>query len=174
VGLALVALVALPAWSGVAGAKSGTRSPGRKLSPCTSSQVSGTLDLVSPGSSSTSPAGALLFRDVSSATCTLEGAPKVSVVAAAGGSAEVYEFESVPHRVSAVALAAGRSTPTAGSSITWSEWGCHPGSYSVAVRFPHWTSSLTLPSGGTTGYSGPPCTSAGQTVYVGAVARLKG
>ncbi len=138
--------------------------------PCTGSAVSGQLDLGSVGGSSTSPAGAMVFHDVADVACTLEGAPTVAVESAAGTPVALYELRSVPRHDRAVVLTPGRSGRTAAASVTWSFWGCPPGSYSLEVHFAGWSATATLGSPATSGYSGPACTSTDQTIYVGAVA----
>ena len=60
------------------------------------------------------------------------------------------------------------------ASVTWSYWGCPPGSYSLQVRFAGWEKRDVLNSSEAAGYSGPPCTSTDETIYVGAVAARKG
>jgi hypothetical protein len=137
--------------------------------PCSPSQVAGALDLGSVGGSSTSPAGAMLFRAISGAPCTLMGAPSVSATTASGTPVPLFEKTSVPRHPQRVFLGVGTKQGAA-ASVTWSFWGCKPGSYSLQVRFAHWSSPITLSPGATPGYSGAPCTSTDETVYVGAVA----
>jgi hypothetical protein len=112
----------------------------------------------------------MLFRDVAGEACTLEGAPEVTAESSAGAAVPLYELRSVPRHDRAVVLTPGTSGRSGAASVTWSFWGCHPGSYSLEVRFAGWKSPVTLPSSPASGYSGPACTSTDETIYVGAVA----
>lgn len=156
----------------LAGPKDATK--GRGVPPCRPSAVAATLDLGSTGGSSTSPAGAMLFRDVSTGVCTLEGAPTVAAVAAGGSAIDLYELESVPRHEVPVVLTPGGSGTMAAASITWSYWTCAAGSYALSVRFGGWSAGIRVPSATATGSTGAPCTGTGQTVYVGAVAARRG
>lgn len=174
---AAASAVAQPA--GAAGRQPAVAAPqgaakGRGVLPCRPSAVAATLDLGSTGGSFTSPAGAVVFRDVSTGACTLEGAPKVAAVAAGGSAIDLYELESVPRHGVPVVLTPGGSGTTAAASITWSYWACAAGSYSLTVRFGGWSGGIRVPSATANGYAGAPCTGTGQTVYVGAVAARRG
>jgi hypothetical protein len=142
--------------------------------PCGPSEVTGLLDLGAVGGSNTSPGGAMVFRDVAPTPCTLKGAPAVAAVNAMGAPVPLYEMPVVPRHDRAVVLTPGRSGRTAAASVTWSYWGCPPGSYSLRVRFTGWAKPDELPSSQAAAYSGPPCTNTGQTIYVGAVATRHG
>jgi hypothetical protein len=108
--------------------------------PCTPSELSATLALTGLGSSPSTLAGAVLFRNASSGACSLKGAPRVGVISASG------------------------------QVITFSGWGCPTGSFALVIRFPGWTQSITAPYGTTSGYAGTVCTGLDNTIYVGPVA----
>ena len=114
---------------------------------------------------------------MSTTACTLAGVPQVRVVTAAGQALVVHEFRSVPKKVVPTVLTAGTAPSggtTAGSSVTWSDWECGTGSFSLVVTFPGWSSAVTVPYGSTAGYSGSLCTTTGeQTIYVGPVAAVR-
>ena len=137
---------------------------------CTPSSVSASVDFTTIGGSSTSPAGAVLFRNTSNTACSLHGIPTVQLVGADGQVIPTFEAPSSPAKAVTAVLSPAGSTGTgsqAGSSITWSSLTCISGSFSLAVQFPGWSSSV--PAGSTNGYSGPACTAPGQTVYVSPV-----
>lgn len=157
-------LLALAAPAAAHGARSA--STGARAAPaCRPKALSGSLDLASSGGSATAPAGALLLRNDSSSACTLDGVPTTTVLSSGGSAIDLYEHKSVPHHLAPVALGPGR---TAGASITWSEWTCPAGSYSLEVRFAGWSSAVDVQTG-PPGYAGTACTSVGETVYVGPV-----
>jgi hypothetical protein len=147
--------------------------------PCTPSSISASVQFTKFGGSSSSLAGGLLFRDSGSSRCSLSGVPRVEVVAPGGGVISTYQAAGPSHNV-AVSLTPSSSTAQAASSITFSSWGCTPGSFTLTVQFPGWTGSVpadsegstTSTTGPTSNVTGPPCTAAkevNQTIYISPV-----
>jgi hypothetical protein len=136
---------------------------------CSPSSVTASVDYTTFGGSATAPAGAVVFTDTASSSCSLRGVPTVQLVGADNQVIPTFEAPATPsHAVTAVLtpkdLLPGKE---AASSVTWSSLTCKAGSFSLAIRFPGWSSSVA--AGSTAGYSGPPCTAPGQTVYVSPV-----
>lgn len=142
------------------------------VASCTPSQISTSVELYTLGKSPTSPAGAVLFHDTSGTACSLRGVPTVGVLNAAGLRIPVYQRSSTSLRAVAAVLQPSSSGKAAGSSLTWSAWSCQPGSFSLTIRFPGWSTSV--PGSWTSGTSNPgaPCTVTGATLYVGPVATI--
>jgi hypothetical protein len=141
--------------------------------PCTPSELSATLALTGLGSSPSTLAGAVLFRNASSEACSLKGAPRVGVISASGQVIPVTQAPMTLHHIKSVTLSSSSTSASAaptGSSITFSGWGCPTGSFALVIRFPGWTQSITAPYGTTSGYAGTVCTGLDNTIYVGPVA----
>ncbi|HVC70883.1 MAG TPA: DUF4232 domain-containing protein [Acidimicrobiales bacterium] len=135
------------------------------VAACSASSVSASVDFTTFGGSSTSPAGAVVFDNTSGNSCSLRGIPTIELVGADGQVIPSFPAPSSPaHDGTAVLTPGGKP---AASSITWSSLTCLAGSYSLAVTFPGWSSSV--PAGSTAGYQGPACTVTGTTVYVSPV-----
>jgi hypothetical protein len=175
VGSALVAVISLLGLASPTFATQGTnaRRP-TQVRPCVPSDLSGTLSLIGLGDAPSTLAGAVLFSNASGRACSLRGVPKVGVISSGGQAIPVTQAPMTLHRVTPVTLSSSSSAAgagEAGSSITWSGWGCPTGSFALVVRFPGWTRSITVPYGTTSGYTGEPCAGSGETIYVGPVAR---
>jgi hypothetical protein len=145
---------------------------------CPPSSVSASVEFTQFGGSDSSLAGGLLFSNSGSTPCSLQGVPKVQVVALDGQPITTYQAPG-PADVAAAVLPPGSTSPAA-SSITFSDWTCTVGSFTLTVRFPGWASSIPAQAKGsttsTTGpvatTTGPPCTQArvtDQTIYIGPV-----
>jgi len=176
VGIATVAsIMTAPgtAWAGSADAvHSSHHSP---VARCRPADLSAVLSLTPVGSASSSLAGAVVLADTSTAPCSLQGVPDVSVVGPTGQAIAAVQAPNFYRKVPAVTLraaAASAHLPDAGSSITWSNWTCSKGSFALTVRFPGWKGSITVPWGTTTGYAGAPCTGNDASLYVGPVVRV--
>jgi hypothetical protein len=155
-----------------------TSTPKATAATCAPSSVSASVEFTQFGGSDSSLAGGLLFSNTGSAPCSLKGVPKVQVVALDGQPISTYQAQGPATIVPAV-LSPG-STSTAASSITFSDWTCAVGSFTLTVEFPGWASSIpaqakgsvTSTTGPTANTTGPPCTQArvtGQTIYIGPV-----
>lgn len=159
-----------PATPAAAAARTGQAPPA-----CTPTGLVAEADLVRAGDPVTALAGAVLLRNVTDRACTLQGAPLVTVSASGGGAVPVVEQRTASRRAAAVVLGPGSPSgpgSAVGVSVTWSDWSCAPGSFSLGVRFAGWSRAVEAPYGTTAGYTGTPCTSSGsQTLYVGPVAR---
>jgi hypothetical protein len=142
------------------------------VAPCTPSQISTSVTLYTLGSSPTAPVGAVLFHNISATACSLRGVPTIGVLNASGQRIPVYERASTPHVVVPAVLQPSSTGPAAGSSVTWSNWSCTEGSFSLTIRFPGWSTSVPGSWGSVAGYSGSPCAVAGATLYVSTVARI--
>jgi hypothetical protein len=145
---------------------------------CAPSSVSASVEFTQFGGSDSSLAGGLLFSNTGSTPCSLRGVPKVEVVALDGQPISTYQA-SGPAKILTAVLTPG-SASTAASSITFSDWTCTVGSFTLTVAFPGWASSIpaqakgstTSTTGPTANTTGPPCTQAqvtGQTIYIGPV-----
>jgi hypothetical protein len=142
--------------------------------PCNPSDLTATLALTGLGNAPSTLAGAVLFSNSSTGACSLRGVPRVGVVSPSGQAITVAQAPMRLRLVTPVTLSTSSSSAAAGpagSSITWSGWGCPIGSFALDVRFQGWDRSITVPYGTTTGYAGKPCTSGDATIYVGPVAR---
>ena len=144
--------------------------------PCTASSVSAAIDFTKFGGTSSSLAGAVIFTDTAGAACALHGVPRVQVLMTDGQTIPIYQAPAPPGG-STVVLG---PTTRGASSITFSSWGCTPGSFTLTVQFPGWTSSVpaasegstTSTTGPTSNVTGPPCTAAkevNQTIYISPV-----
>ncbi|HEY2562209.1 MAG TPA: hypothetical protein VGI44_00785 [Acidimicrobiales bacterium] len=142
------------------------------VASCTPSQISTSVTLYVLGSAPTAPAGAVLFHNISSTACSLQGVPTVGVLNAGGQRLSVYEPASVPRSAVPAVLQPSSTGSQAGSSLTWSSWSCPEGSFSLAIRFPGWSTSVPASWGSVAGYSGTPCAVTGATVYVSTVANV--
>lgn len=136
---------------------------------CSPSSVSAAIDFTKFGGTSSSLAGAVVFSDTSSAPCALHGVPQVRVVLTNGQTIPIYQAPAPAPGGSAVLT----PTATAASSITFSSWTCETKSFSLAVRFAGWTSSVPAAANASSGTNTTtPCsdtTETGQTVYLGPV-----
>jgi hypothetical protein len=139
---------------------------------CTPASVSATVQFTKTGGSTTAPAGAVVFTNTSTSSCTLHGVPTVQLVGADGQVIPTFQAPSSPAKAGTAVLLpdVGLHGSAAASSVTWSSLTCLAGSYALAVRFPGWSTSV--PAGSTAGYSGPACTTPDQTVYVSPVQRI--
>jgi hypothetical protein len=141
---------------------------------CAPAAVTATVQYTTIGGSATAPAGAVVFVNTSNSPCSLHGVPTVQLVGGDGQVIPTFQAPSSPANAGTAVLASNSSPglhgSMAASSVTWSSLTCVAGSYSLAVRFPGWSTSV--PAGSTAGYSGPACTEADQTVYVSPVQRI--
>lgn len=175
-GVAAAAFASLAATVGPLPAAAGARGASGTAAPrCQPSALSPLLAITGVGSDSTSLAGAIEFKNVSSKACTLQGVPQVEMVGTGGQTLHLFEEAVGASGARPVTLApghAGGKGALAAASVTWSELTCGLGSFSLSVRFTGWPSGLVAPYGSTTESSGAPCAPSGdQTVYVGPVAR---
>jgi hypothetical protein len=165
VSILLLASCSSPSKTAKGTSSSSTTTTAVPTAACTSSSVTASVDYTTIGGSSTSPAGAVLFSDSGNTACSLRGVPTVQLVGADGQVIATFEAPSAPaDRTPAVITPGGKK---AGSSVTWSSLTCLSGSFSLSIEFPGWSGPVT--AGSTSGYSGPPCTSTDQTVYVSPV-----
>lgn len=141
--------------------------------PCRPADVSATLSLTPVGTSSTTLAGAVVLRNQSALSCSLQGVPTVRVVNSTGQTIPVYQAPLSIKQAPVVELSGtggSGGNPVLGVSITWSDWNCKAGSFALDVRFKGWATAIEAPWG-TTGSSASPCNAAGETLYVGPVTR---
>jgi len=152
-----------------------TTTTGPAPAPCPASQVAAVVDFTKFGGTSSSLAGALLFRNTGSTPCALRGVPRVQVASNNGEAIATYEAPGFAAQLPTAVLPAGAAPDStqAGSSITFSSWTCTVGSFSLTVRFPDWTTAVPAPGGGSGG-SCPPSQEVGQTVYVSPVTTTGG
>lgn len=143
---------------------------GARTRACTQRQIVATAQLAVVSKSSTSVPGAVELRNSSSTRCTLIGVPAVGIVDTSGRVVPTFQAPTRPSAGKPVSLSPSRS-PTAAFSITWSNWSCPAGSFSITVRFAGWTQSRTAPTGSATTTA---CTQTNSTIYAGEVARLSG
>lgn len=145
----------------------------RMIPGCSPADLVAEAELVRAGNPVTALAGAVLLHNVTRRACTLQGAPRVTVSATGGGPLPVDEWRTPGGRPAVLGPgSASRPGTAVGVSVTWSDWSCAPGSFSLDLRFPGWPRAVSAPYGTTEGYAGPPCTSSGsQTVYVGPAGR---
>jgi hypothetical protein len=141
------------------------------VAPCAPTQITTALELLTLGKLPTSPAGAVLFHNTSGTACSLRGVPTVGVVNQAGQRIAVFQRSSTPRRPVAAVLRPSSSGQAAGSSLTWSSWSCSPGSYTLTIRFPGWSTSVPATWGSIPPPDGP-CAVTGATIYVGPVATI--
>jgi hypothetical protein len=170
--VAVVALVAMANPGAAILAKKSAHSS--HVASCTPADLSATLSLTPVGGSSSSLAGAIVFADATSRSCSLRGVPKVRVAGPSGLAIPVSQAPNFARHLRAVTLAPSPSSgsqPDAGVSITWSDWTCAKGSFALDVQYPGWSGPMTLPWGTTTGYAGSPCAVAQATLYVGPTAK---
>jgi hypothetical protein len=157
------------------------------VAACAQSSVSASVDYTQFGHPSSSLAGAVVFRDTGSAPCTLQGEPIVAMTGTDGSAISTYQAPGPTDVPAAVLTPASGTGARAASSITFSDWTCPLGSFSVSVRFPRWTSSVPAGTGAgsttsttaatTTSTTPPSCTQkqvTGQTVYMGPVTLVTG
>jgi len=145
------------------------------VAACRPAALSATIVITPVGSASSSLAGAVVFANTSSSACTLRGVPKVTVASPGGQAIDVTQVpDFVRHRpqVTVPASPSSAPLPDAGTSITWSNWGCAKGSFALVVKFAGWSGSLTVPWGSTTGYAGAACVGGQAALYVGPVIRV--
>jgi hypothetical protein len=146
---------------------------------CPPSSVSASVEFTQFGGADSALAGGLLFSNTGSTPCSLRGVPKVQVVALDGQAISTYQAPG-PATILTAVLSPG-SASAAASSITFSDWTCTVGSFTLTVQFPGWTSSIPAQAKGSTtsttapitNATGPPCTQAqvtGQTIYISPVA----
>jgi hypothetical protein len=143
----------------------------KPVATCAPTQITTALELLTLGKLPTSPAGAVLFHNTSGTACSLRGVPTVGVLNQAGQRIVVYQRSSTPHRPQAAVLQPSSSGKAAGSSLTWSSWSCSPGSYTLTIRFPGWSTSVAATWGSIPPPNGP-CAVTGATIYVGPVATI--
>jgi hypothetical protein len=137
--------------------------------------VSATLALARVGKAPTSLSGAIIFANTSGQSCSLVGVPRVRVVNPTGQAIPVFQAPASVRLVRPVILPSSHAAAggaDAGVSITWSDWTCAEGSFALDIRFSGWNGTVTAPYGSTATYSGTPCTSSQETLYVGPVARI--
>jgi hypothetical protein len=149
------------------------------VAACAPSSVSATVHFTKFGGTSSSLAGAVLFRDTGATACSLHGVPQVQVVAPDGQPISTYQAPGPVQTTTAVVTPPAPSGTGAegASSITFSSWTCLVGSFSLTVRFPGWTAPVPALSGSSTGNTPPPCTpaqEAGQTIYISPVTAVTG
>jgi hypothetical protein len=156
----------------------GTTTPA--VAACSPSAVAASISFTKFGGTSSTLAGAVVFRNTSSSPCALHGVPRVQVVTTSGRPVPAYQEIGPANVVTAVltpAAPAGTGTQAA-SSITFSSWTCATSSFSLTVRFPGWESSVPAAPNATSGTnSTTPCSPAAekdQTVYMGSVAPVAG
>jgi len=142
---------------------------------CSPSSVSAAVDITKFAGTSTSEAGAVVFRDTGTAPCALHGVPQVQVVGSGGQPLSTYQAHGPAHVVTAVLTPAAPSGTgaEAAASVTFSSWYCPPGSFSLSVTFSGWPGPLSAASGP----AGGTCTTSGesdQTLYVGPVTPVAG
>jgi hypothetical protein len=174
----MTTLAAAVAWISTAGPiapASGAPAP-HGVAHCTPADLSATLLLTPVGGSSSSLAGAVIFSNTSPKACSLHGGiPKVGVVGPTGLSLPAPQVPVAARHSQAVKLPpVGTSAPRpdGGISITWSNWMCAKNSFALTVRFPGWSTPMTVPWGSTTGYAGAPCAGEDASLYVGPLARV--
>jgi Protein of unknown function (DUF4232) len=140
---------------------------------CPASSISASVDFTQFGGSSSSVAGALLFRNTGSTRCSLRGIPQVHMVTSDGQAIPTSQAPAfLRHPPTAVLPAGDGSGPSqAGSSFTISSWTCPVGSFSLTVRFTRWTASVPATSGAPHGTC-LPSRVVDETLYVGPVTAL--
>jgi hypothetical protein len=144
-----------------------------KAAACPSSSVSATADFTQFGGSSSSVAGAVLFRNTGQTACSLRGVPRIQVLSNSGQVIPTYEAPDFAARLPTVVLTAGHPAQSAqaGSSFTISSWTCSVSSFSLTLQFPGWARSIPVapePSSGSCTASG----GANETLYVGPVTTI--
>jgi Domain of unknown function (DUF4232) len=144
-----------------------------KVAACPSSSVSATADFTMHGGSSSSVAGAVVFRNTGQTACSLRGVPRVQVLANSGQVIPTFEAPDFTARLPTAVLTAGHPAQSAqaGSSVTISSWTCSVSSFSLTLQFPGWAHSIPVapePSSGSCTASG----GANQTLYVGPVTTI--
>lgn len=157
-----------------------TTTPTAKVTaaPCPASSVSASVVFTAFGGANSTLAGAVLFTNTGSAPCSLKGEPQVDVLAPDGSGIVTYQAPGPPTVTAAVLTPASK----AASSITFSDWACGIGSFSLVAKFPGWATSIPVGSGAgsttSTTAAGPPTTTplpctqqreTGQTIYIGPV-----
>ena len=153
--------------------KSAPAKTAAKVAACPSSSVSATADFTQFGGSSSSVAGAVVFRNTGPTACSLRGIPRVQVLSNSGQVIPTYQAPNFARRLPTAVLTAGQATQSAqaGSSLTISSWTCSLTSFSLALRFPGWAGSIPVapaPSSGSCTASG----GANETLYVGPVTTI--
>jgi Protein of unknown function (DUF4232) len=144
------------------------------VATCPASSISASVDFTKFGGTSSSVAGALLFRNTGSTPCSLRGVPLVQVVSTDGQAISSFEAPGfVLHPSTAVLPAGGGSgSSAAGASFTISSWACAVGSFSLLVRFTGWATFVPAISGAASGA----CVATqevDETLYVSPVAALR-
>lgn len=151
-----------------------------RTTSCTASSVSASVDFTKFGGSSSTLAGAIVFRDTASAPCALSGVPRVQVVAADGQPIPTFQAPGPAPVVTAVLTPAapGGTGALAGSSITFSSWTCATHTMSLSVRFPGWAGPVpaapTAASGENSSNACSVATETDETIYIGPVAPVAG
>jgi Protein of unknown function (DUF4232) len=145
-----------------------------KVAACPSSSVSATADFTMFGGSSSSVAGAVVFRNTGQTACSLRGVPRVEVLSNSGQVIPTFQAPEFTARLPTAVLTAGHPAQSAqaGSSFTISSWTCSVSSFSLTVLFPGWASSIPVapePSSGSCTASGE----ANETLYVGPVTAIE-
>jgi len=147
---------------------------------CPPASVSASVNFTKFGGSSSTLAGAIVFRDTASTPCSLRGVPRVQVLAADGQPIPTYQAQGPASVVTAVVTPAapGGTGALAGSSITFSSWTCATHTMSLSVRFPGWASPVPAAPTATSGDNSPNAcsvgTETGETIYIGPVAAVTG
>jgi hypothetical protein len=148
------------------------------VAACAPSSVSATVSFTKFGGTSSALAGAVLFQNTSTAACALHGVPRVQVVTTGGVPIPIYQAMGPASTAPAVLnpASAGTTGTEAASSITFSSWLCDTNTFSLTIRFPGWTSSVTAAPNATSGTnSTTPCSPSnetGETLYMGPVASV--
>jgi hypothetical protein len=119
------------------------------VATCAASSISASVDFTKFGGTSSSVAGALLFRNTGSAPCSLRGVPQVQVVSADGQAITSFEAPDFVLHPSTAVLPTGDGSGSSqvGASFTISSWGCAVGSFSLLVRFTGWATFVPALSG---------------------------
>jgi hypothetical protein len=143
---------------------------------CPPASVKAVVDFTKFGGTSSALAGAVLFSNVSAASCALSGVPQVHVLAADGQTIPTYQVKG-PTKVVTAVLTPSTSTgggSQAGASITFSSWLCATNTMSLTVQFPGWTTSVPAAPTASSGNNSPtPCSDSaeqGEALYIGSVA----
>ncbi|HXQ43570.1 MAG TPA: DUF4232 domain-containing protein [Acidimicrobiales bacterium] len=142
---------------------------------CAPSSVAASVDFTKFGGTSSTLAGALVFRDTSSTPCALSGVPRVQVLGSGGQPIPTVQAPGPARVVPAVLTpaTAGGTGAGAGASITFSSWHCATDTLSLSVRFPGWSSPVpAAPTAASGTNSTTPCSvsaETGQTIYIGPV-----
>jgi hypothetical protein len=182
----------LAACSGAPTATSTTTSstsaaPRTTAARCSAASVSAAVVYTAFGGANSSVAGAVVFKDTGTSPCSLQGEPHVQVSSSDGSAISTYQAPGPTDTAAAVLTPSAGSGAQAASSITFSDWMCKVGTFSLSVRFPGWSSALPAGTGagsttsttsaGAVGTTPAPCAQSqvtGQTVYVSPVVVVPG